>query len=288
MIKTTAINSPEQFARVVLGTELWAKQLEIANAIETERRVAVKACHASGKTYAAAAMALRFATRYDNARVILLAPGFTTIRTVLWSQIHSLIGSAKYRLPVTTLNQTELRFGPDNLMIGLSTNDATRLQGHHADHVLIIADEATGIDPTFWPSVEGILASGDAHLLMLGNPTVSNGYFYDAFGRNRELWTTISISAFDTPNLAGISLERLLKMRDVELDTNSHPYLTTRRWVRDRFLEWYNETPANSPLWQSRVLGEFPESGTECSVQSPLAGGGPSSWYLSRRQNCWR
>ena len=262
-------NDPVRFAKGVFDATLWDRQAEIAHAVETERRLAVKACHASGKTFVAAAVALWFACRYRNARVITLAPGWLTTRAVIWSEIHSLLQRARLKLPTTVANQTEIRFGADNLLLGLSANEPTRLQGHHAEHILLIADEATGINSEFWPAVEGILASGDSHLLLLGNPTVSSGYFYDAFGRNRAAWKTFTISAFDTPNLTGISLERLLKMSDEELDDNSHPFLTTRRWVKDRWAEWFNGSPENSPLWQSRVLGEFPSASSNTLI--PLA-----------------
>ena len=44
-----------------------------------------------------------------------------------------------------------------------------------------------------------------------------------------EGWNLITISAFDTPNLQGLSLESLLELDEGELDRNTHPYLTTRR-----------------------------------------------------------
>jgi hypothetical protein len=59
---------------------------------------------------------------------------------------------------------------------------------------------------------------------------LSSGPFYDAFTANRQGWNLITISAFDTPNLQGVTLEQLLDMPDKELDENPHPYLTTRRW----------------------------------------------------------
>jgi phage terminase large subunit len=264
------MNDPITFARSVLGVELWTKQREILEAIATERRVAVKAAHASGKSFAAAVAALWFACRYRKCRVITLAPGWLTTRLVIWSEMHSLIARAKVRLPATVCNQTEIRFGQDAMIVGLSTNDSARLQGHHAEHVLLIADEAPGIDESFWPAVEGILASGDSHLLLLGNPTVSSGFFHDAFGRNRAAWTAFTISAFDTPNLEGLTLEALLALSDEALDENTHPYLTTRRWTRERYDEWYNGSPENSPLWQSRVLGEFPSSSSNALIPLTL------------------
>jgi phage terminase large subunit len=70
------------------------------------------------------------------------------------------------------------------------------------------------------------------------------------------------LGRFDSPNFRGVSLERLLKMPDAELDRNPWPFLCTRRWVLERYDEWFNEWfnggVENSPLWASRVLGEFP------------------------------
>jgi hypothetical protein len=54
-----------------------------------------------------------------------------------------------------------------------------------------------------------------------------------------------------------------------ELDNNVRPYLITRRWVRERYDEWFNGGIENSPLWCSRVLGKFPSDATNALY--PLA-----------------
>jgi hypothetical protein len=59
---------------------------------------------------------------------------------------------------------------------------------------------------------------------MAGNPTVLSGAFFDAFTRERALWNCITIGAFDSPNLAGLDLEQLLRLDPVPggpLDDNS-------------------------------------------------------------------
>jgi phage terminase large subunit len=71
---------------------------------------------------------------------------------------------------------------------------------------------------------------------------------------NHEGWNVITISAFDTPNLAGLTVESLLELSDDELDLNPYPHLTTRRWVKEKYKEW----GSGHPLWESRVLGKFP------------------------------
>ena len=64
-----------------------------------------------------------------------------------------------------------------------------------------------------------------------------------------------TIGAFDTPNLAGLDLEALLALDEDELDRNVRPYLISRRWVKEKYQEW---GPGN-PLWESRVMGQFPK-----------------------------
>src|SRR5689334_6087230 len=101
---------PVKFAADIFGTTLWSTQRDILRAIGAERRVAVKACHASGKTFAAALAALCFAARYRDARVLTISPGWLTTRSVIWSEIHSLLARSRMRLPMTVQNQTEIRF----------------------------------------------------------------------------------------------------------------------------------------------------------------------------------
>jgi hypothetical protein len=47
---------------------------------------------------------------------------------------------------------------------------------------------------------------------------IASGPFYDAFTSGREGWNLITISAFDMPNLADVTLEALLAMAESELD----------------------------------------------------------------------
>jgi phage terminase large subunit len=125
--------------------------------------------------------------------------------------------------------------------------------------VLIIADEAPGIDSDIWDAIEGIRAGGNVHVLELGNPVIPSGHFYDSFTRNRSIYRCISISAFDTPNLQHpdgrpVTEEELLAMSPEELACSPFPSLITRDWVRERLKVWGRK----HPKYIARVLGEFP------------------------------
>jgi hypothetical protein len=57
---------------------------------------------------------------------------------------------------------------------------AETLAGFHGDHLLIVADEASGIpDPVFIP-LEGAMTQEDNRVLLIGNMTKNSGYFYDS------------------------------------------------------------------------------------------------------------
>jgi len=256
-MKRNNLSDPVLFAQNELHHRTWRVQEAILRAVARHPRVAVKACHASSKTFGAAEILLWWLHRHKNGKVLVTSPSFRQVSQQIWSEVHRAIQPAGLP-PGAKLLQTELRFSDSNFAIGLTATGHSSFQGYHGDDILLIMDEATGIDADIFEGAEGILAGGNAHILLLGNPTISSGPFFDAFHRNRSSWKTFTISAFDTPNLDGVSIPQLLAMSEAELDDNAFPFLCTRRWVRDRYRDWFNDSPEQSPLWQSRVLGQFP------------------------------
>ena len=259
--KTTieTVHNPVLFSKRVLRHKTWSKQEEILRSVAAHRRTAVKACHASGKSFTAAEATLWWITHRPNGIVVTTAPTMTQVERVLWGEIRNAVRGAKIGWPEPTL--TSLTLGPNHYAIGISTNEGDRFQGFHGD-VLVILDEAPGVKPRIYEAIEGIMAGGDVRVLALGNPTIASGPFYDAFTANREGWNLITISAMDTPNLQGLTVESLLELSDEELDNNPVPYLTTRRWVKEKYREW---GPGHA-LWESRVLGYFPAQAEDALI----------------------
>jgi hypothetical protein len=243
------------FAERVLGADLWPMQRDILRSVAAAPRTAVKACHSSSKSFTAAAAALWWLARWDDGIVITTAPTWTQVEKILWVEIHRMLAAAAARgVGFPPANQTELRLGPRNYAMGLSTNEGVRFQGFHSGHLLVVIDEACGVEADIWESVESIRAGGDVRVLALSNPIVPSGPFYDAFTTGRERWATFTIDAFVTPNLEGLDVGALARMGDDELARNVRPYLVTRAWVREKAAEW----GAESGAWQARVRGEFP------------------------------
>lgn len=251
------LGDPCRFIHAFLRTNLWARQQEIVRSVFSRPRTSVKSCHSSGKTHVAAAIALTFLALYREAIVMTSAPSWNQVERLLWGEMHKLIKQSIYPWPKPLM--TELKLGPKRYAYGLSTkvereDEGVKFQGIHADNVLIILDEAPGIEPKLQEAAEAALSSGNAHLLMIGNPTVASGPFHGSFTQSRGMWNPMTISAFDTPNLEGLSVDDLLVMDEDELDQNKIPYLITRRWVRDM----YRKYGPDHYFYQSRVVGNFP------------------------------
>jgi phage terminase large subunit len=246
------VSDPLTLTKVLLCAALTGKQKEILLSVVNNTKTAVKACHSSGKTFVAAVVVLWWLMVHREAVVITTAPTWIQVERVLWGEIHAALARARYVFPRPSA--TKLELAPNRYALGLSTNEGVRFQGFHSPNILIIIDEAPGVDGDIYEAIEGIRAGGNARVLALGNPVMSSGPFHDAFTENRENWNLITISAFDTPNLEGVTLDSLLQMSGEELDANPYPYLTTRRWVREKFDEW----GPGHPVWDSRVLANFP------------------------------
>ena len=239
-----------RFASETLGVTLWRKQQEVLEAVRDERRVAVKSGNGLGKDFTAAVAVLWYLQRHDPAIVLSTAPTFRQVRHVLWRQIHALYRRAAETLGGRMLD-TRWELAEDRYALGLSANDADQFQGFHSENMFVVVDEAEGVDEEIYEAVEAVMTSANPRLLLIGNPTTTSGGFHRAFHRERGIYTTITISALDSPNVAKGSIEI--------------PGLTTAAWVEERRAMWGED----SQLFRARVLGEFPDRGDDNLIAAP-------------------
>jgi len=109
--------------------------------------------------------------------------------------------------------------------------EAYGLQGFHAEHLLFVIDEASGVPDPVFASVEGALATGNAKVLAIGNPNTPTGFFWRAFHREQRHWKRFTVAYTDSPHISNEWAQSM-----IDRYGRSHP------WV------------------QVRVFGEFPTS----------------------------
>lgn len=254
-------SDPSFYIEQVLGASIWTRQKDISESVIKNKRTCVKSCHGSGKTFISARIALKFLHSYPHSIVISTAPTFRQVRDLLWKEINTAYSNAKYKLPGDMLD-VRYNLDADWYGVGLSTDDPTSFQGYHAPYILVIGDEASGIKRDIFDAIDGITSTGYTRILLIGNPTDPTGYFADTF--KSELWNKLTISCFDTPNFSTIqSLEQLRNSTQEQRDSAVKiPYLITPQWAYERMGEWR----IDSPLFQARVLGEFPKEADDTLI----------------------
>ena len=82
--------------------------------------------------------------------------------------------------------------------VGRTASKPDALQGFHAEHVLYIIDEASGVRDEIFEPVLGALSTEGAKLVMCGNPTKITGFFYDSHHKSRELYNAMHIDGRDS------------------------------------------------------------------------------------------
>ena len=111
------------------------------------------------------------------------------------------------------------------------------MAGVHAAHVLIIVDEASGVDEVVYETGQGALSTTGAIAILIGNPTKPSGFFYKTQTVLADLWHVRKVSCLDSGR------------------------------VDDEYIESQRRTYGDSSReFAVRVLGEFPESGADAVI----------------------
>lgn len=238
---------PNDFFLHVLGREAWDKQQEINDAVARSNKVAIRSCHASGKTWDAAGLVCWYLTCYPESTVLTTAPTFRQVEQLMWREIRTAYRKSIVPLGGTMLN-TRWEIEDNWFAVGLSTDEPDNFSGFHAPHMLIVVDEGSGVSDSIFEAIEGVMAGGNCKLVIIGNPTRLTGAFAKAF--KDPTFVKLKISGFDTPNVkAGrVVIPGLMKPE--------YPAEMAAKYGKE------------SDIYLIKVLGEFPkkESDTLISV----------------------
>lgn len=279
---------PVLFFEEILGvTTLEEYQKKTLREIAANDKTAISACHAVGKSFMLANVVLWFLSCFPYSKIITTAPTFNQVKNILWSEIRS--GHAKSKVPLGgKVNETswQMRKEGDWFAIGFTPKKEvvseegqgkqSSFQGFHAKDILVIFDEATGIDANIWTMAEGLMTSGNVKFVAIANPTSRNTRFFQCF--RDALFKKIYLNCFDSPNLIAngfISEKELL--REIEYTKTLHddayrerlnsykepvPYLISSKWVVSNVRKW----GPTHPLSISKAFGRFPKVGDKVLI----------------------
>jgi hypothetical protein len=254
---------PALFAQQAMGAVPTDQQWEASKSLVTRRRVTIRSGHGTGKSAFDAWSILWFLTCYFPCKVPCTAPTAHQLQDVLWSEL------AKWhrRMPADLGLEFEWKSDRFELKAARSESFAVArtsrpeqpeaLQGFHSDHILFLIDEASGIPDKVFEVAEGALSTEGAFVVMAGNPTRMDGYFYDSHHRMRERWAALHWDGEDSP-------------------------LVAKDYVDDMAAKYGRD----SAIFRIRVKGEFagnpdgviPLDWIESAYRRPVAPLGPIRW----------
>ena len=275
---------PEGYARDVLKVEWWQKQIDIAKAlISPPYKVLVKASHSVGKSHLAGGLVNWWYDTRDPGVTLTTAPVARQVRDVLWKEVRR---QRRGRGGFVGPKNPRLESSPWHFAYGLTADDGTSFQGQHEAAVLIVLDEAVGVDHGIWEAADSMVQGAEYGFLAICNPTDVASEFY--MREQLGTYTVIEIPCIEHPNI------------DLELagQEPKFPQAVRLAWFEEHLKRWSDridpgdakatdlEWPPESGIWyrpgplaQARLLARWPDTGcgvwsdrlwSVCEIEQPL------------------
>jgi phage terminase large subunit len=225
---------PALFVETVLQATPQKWQRKALDAIAENDRVAIKSGHGVGKTAFESWVVLWWLMTHYPCKVAVTANSAHQLSDVLWTEIDRWarnMPSAFKDLLEFKSDKISLKGATDSFAVARTSRreNPESLAGFHSPHMLFVVEEASGVPNVIFETASGALSTPGAKIIMCGNPTRSDGYFYDAFHNDRDKWHCITVSCEEG------------------------------EYVDPKFIdEMAQKYGAESNVFKVRVLGEFP------------------------------
>lgn len=182
-----------------------------------------------GKSCLLAVIILHFLATRPFAKVACTAPSQHQLFDVLWAEIakwlrRSPILSKEF---VWTATKIYNRAHKEEWFAVARTSrpkpgeiTTEGLQGFHADHLLFVVDECSGVADQIVGAVDGALTTKGAHTILASNPTRRSGYFYRTITdtRNHDIWAVRYINAEHAKHVERESIDRIARIYGPDSD----------------------------------------------------------------------
>lgn len=250
--ESTLINDPVRWIEETFGQPLMPWQKEIVESVRDNRETHVPSCVNSGKTNIFGKIVLWWLARYaGNSKVITTATVWDQIEYQLWREVAD--AHARSVTPLGgKLLSTRYDLSPQWFAVGLSPEKSVNLQGYHSVNILVIVDEADGVDMMRWSALDGLMTTANAKWLCGGNPIDPTSEWKKRVDLARKKRSAL---------VRHITAEEVLAVSD----SGQYPFLLQRHWVEGMIARW----GTSHPYVQAKILAQWPDQSTDVLV--PLA-----------------
>lgn len=206
-----------------------------------KRRISIASGHGIGKTSSSALIILWFLFGRVDSQVACTAPTATQMHDVLWKELALWISRMPEKIRSFyehNKDYVRIKERPDSWFARAKTSskeNSEALAGVHSESgVMTLCDEASGVEEQIFVTMDATLTSDNFLVMLIGNPTRTDGYFYDTHHKNNDFWVTLTFSGIDSP-------------------------LVTKKYEEDQARQHGGR---DTEQYGIRVLGQFPSEDT--------------------------
>lgn len=238
------VTGPVAWQRDILKTtrDELAKGGEFGSVLKSALvRISVASGHGIGKSCLVSWLILWAISTAADTRGVVTANTDTQLRTKTWAELSKWYRLCFFRYWFTLTATSLLSKQPGHEKswridaVPWSESNPEAFAGLHnkGRRLLMVFDEASAIIDEIWEVAEGAMTDKDSQILWFcfGNPTRSQGRFFDCFNRNRHRWIT-----------------RQIDSRNVEI--------SNKDFIADLLTDWGED----SDFFKVRVRGVFPSA----------------------------
>lgn len=235
---------PVEFVEDIIGATPDEEQAKILRSVAQNQMTSVRSGHGVGKSTVEAWTVIWFMVTRPFPKIPCTAPTQHQLFDILWAEVSKWLRHNKALADeiVWTKEKVYMKGYPEEwFAVARTASKPDALQGFHADDVLYIIDEASGVDDSIFEPVLGALSTPGAKLLMCGNPTQLSGFFYESHNKNRASYAAFHIDGRKSSRVSQDFVQTIIRM--------------------------YGE---DSDVFRVRVAGDFPLQEDDIFIPLPL------------------
>lgn len=294
--------------------EVWSEQRHITESVRDNRYTAVHSAHDLGKSFIASRIIAWWIDSHPpgTAFVVSTAPSAAQVSAIMWREVSKIHRKANLTGNINRAGYPQWFI--DGELVGYGRKPAdyeqSAFQGIHAEYVLVVIDEACGVNQHLYDAVDALATNENARVLAIGNPDDPSSHFAKVCQPGSG-WNVIHLDGLRSPN---ITYDRVvgpdpdnprMPLLAMLMEAEGIPYstepvsdylrkmLVTEQWIEERIERWamvtaeqaehilhtqgrdalmqrLRDATAGSAIFTAKVRGLFPTSAAESTV-IPLA-----------------
>lgn len=249
---------PVEFVEDIIGATPDEEQAKILRSVAQNQMTSVRSGHGVGKSTVEAWTVIWFMVTRPFPKIPCTAPTQHQLFDILWAEVSKWLRHNKALADeiVWTKEKVYMKGYPEEwFAVARTASKPDALQGFHADDVLYIIDEASGVDDSIFEPVLGALSTPGAKLLMCGNPTQLSGFFYESHNKNRSSYAAFHIDGRKSSRVSQDFVQTIIRM--------------------------YGE---DSDVFRVRVAGDFPLQEDDIFIPLPLVENSIMTEFFPRKK----